>query len=94
MLDDSKKLGFYGLAHGHRVHVVDHDPMSLSRGGGLDDVSQVRRRATGGSSDRGSPLGSVPAAAPRAAHAGTPRLVSPSPPVRVPHRPSTPLPRR
>lgn len=43
MLDDDKMLGFYGMTHGHRVHVVDHDPMSLSRGGGLDDVSQVKK---------------------------------------------------
>jgi tubulin-specific chaperone B len=43
MIDDSKKLGFYSPRHGMRVHVVDHDPMSLSRGGGLDDVSQVEK---------------------------------------------------
>lgn len=43
MLDDSKKLGFYSVRHGMRVHVVDHDPMSMARGGGLDDVSLVKK---------------------------------------------------
>lgn len=43
MLDDSKMLGFYSVQNGMRIHVVDNDPLSLSRNGGLDDVSQVEK---------------------------------------------------
>jgi tubulin-specific chaperone B len=43
MDDDDKPLGYYGVRNGNVIHVVDNDPMSLSRGGGLDDVSQVQK---------------------------------------------------
>jgi tubulin-folding cofactor B len=43
MLDDDKPLGYYGVQNGHTIHVIDSDPYSLSRGGGLDDVSQVEK---------------------------------------------------
>jgi tubulin-specific chaperone B len=41
MLDDDRMLGFYGCKSGYTIHVVDLDPTSLSRDGGLDDVSGV-----------------------------------------------------
>jgi len=43
MLDDDRMLGFYGVANGMTIHVVDTDPFSLSRDGGLDDVSKVEK---------------------------------------------------
>lgn len=39
--DDRRMLGFYSAQSGMRLHVVDTDPFSLSRGGGLEDVSLV-----------------------------------------------------
>ena len=41
--DDSRKLGYYSPSHGMVIHVVDTDPHSLSKDGGLEDVSQVRK---------------------------------------------------
>jgi tubulin-specific chaperone B len=41
--DDSKMLGFYGVESGMGIHVVDADPFSMSRGGGLEDVSLVKK---------------------------------------------------
>ncbi|KAJ0396795.1 hypothetical protein P43SY_007691 [Pythium insidiosum] len=41
--DDRRMLGFYGVQSGMRLHVVDTDPFSLSRGGGLEDVSLVQK---------------------------------------------------
>ena len=43
MLDDDRMLGFYGCQSGFTIHVVDTDPTSLSRDGGLDDVSRVQK---------------------------------------------------
>jgi len=43
MNDDSKKLGYYSPEDGWIIHVVDHDPMSLSKGGWLEDVSLVQK---------------------------------------------------
>jgi hypothetical protein len=43
MPDDARPLGFYGVRSGQTIHVIDTDPFSLARGGGLDDVSQVWR---------------------------------------------------
>lgn len=43
MSDDSKMLGFYGVTHGMEIKVIDTDPHSLSRNGGLEDVSQVKK---------------------------------------------------
>lgn len=39
LLDSTKKLGFYSPQDGDQLHVVDVDPSSLSRDGGLDDIS-------------------------------------------------------
>ena len=41
--DESKMLGFYGIETGMRIHVTDTDPFSLARGGGLEDVSLVKK---------------------------------------------------
>lgn len=43
MLDDDRMLGFYGLQNGMTIHVLDTDPFSLSRDGGLDDVSRIEK---------------------------------------------------
>ncbi|RLN86791.1 hypothetical protein BBJ28_00013899 [Nothophytophthora sp. Chile5] len=41
--DDRRMLGFYSVESGMRLHVVDTDPFSLSKGGGLEDVSLVKK---------------------------------------------------
>jgi tubulin-folding cofactor B len=41
--DDSRKLGFYSPQSGMEIHVIDTDPYSLSRNGGLTDVSLVEK---------------------------------------------------
>lgn len=43
MDDDEKKLGFYSPQPGFVIHIEDVDPHSLSRSGGLEDVSQVQK---------------------------------------------------
>jgi tubulin-specific chaperone B len=43
MSDNSRMLGFYSVESGHEIHVIDTDPFSLSRGGGLTDVSLVEK---------------------------------------------------
>lgn len=43
MLDDERPLGYYGVTNGMEIHVVDRDPFSLSRDGGLDDVSRIEK---------------------------------------------------
>lgn len=37
------KLGYFSLQHGMRVHCVDLNPNSISRGGALEDVSLVSK---------------------------------------------------
>eukprot|EP00924_Labyrinthula_sp_SR-Ha-C_P015038 augustus_masked-scaffold_9-processed-gene-6.4-mRNA-1 protein AED:0.44 eAED:0.44 QI:0/-1/0/1/-1/1/1/0/273 len=41
--DESKKLGFYGVKSGQNIHILDEDPYSLSRNGGLEDVTLVEK---------------------------------------------------
>lgn len=41
--DNSKMLGFYSVVSGNELHVIDTDPYSLSRGGGLTDVTLVEK---------------------------------------------------
>ncbi|EQC28506.1 hypothetical protein SDRG_13834 [Saprolegnia diclina VS20] len=41
--DENRKLGYYPVQHGMTLHVQDNDPFSLSKGGGLDDVSLVQK---------------------------------------------------
>jgi len=36
-------LGYYSVESGMEIHVVDEDPWSLSKGGGLEDISQVQK---------------------------------------------------
>ncbi len=43
MSDNNKMLGFYSVQSGHEIHVVDTDPFSLSRGGGLTDTSLIQK---------------------------------------------------
>jgi tubulin-specific chaperone B len=43
MADNSRMLGFYSVTSGMEIHVIDTDPFSLSRGGGLTDVSLVEK---------------------------------------------------
>ena len=43
MSDDSRMLGFYSVESGNELHVIDTDPFSMSRGGGLSDVSLVEK---------------------------------------------------
>ncbi|OQR80814.1 tubulin-specific chaperone B [Achlya hypogyna] len=41
--DERRKLGYYPVQHGMTIHVQDNDPFSLAKGGGLDDVSLVKK---------------------------------------------------
>uniref|UniRef100_K3X7H1 CAP-Gly domain-containing protein n=1 Tax=Globisporangium ultimum (strain ATCC 200006 / CBS 805.95 / DAOM BR144) TaxID=431595 RepID=K3X7H1_GLOUD len=41
--DDRKMLGYYSVQSGMRLHVIDKDPFSLSKGGGLEDVSLIQK---------------------------------------------------
>lgn len=43
MGDDDRPLGYYGAQNGYTIHVVDQDPFSLSKDGGLDDVSKIQK---------------------------------------------------
>jgi tubulin-specific chaperone B len=43
LTDNTKMLGFYSVMSGNELHVIDTDPYSLSRGGGLTDVSLVEK---------------------------------------------------
>jgi len=41
--DDSKMMGFYSIESGMTIHIIDTDPFSMSRGGGLEDVSLIQK---------------------------------------------------
>lgn len=41
--DDNKMLGYYSVISGMEIHIIDLDPYSLSRNGGLTDVSLVQK---------------------------------------------------
>ena len=43
MTDNLRMLGFYSVVSGNEIHVIDTDPFSLSRNGGLTDVSLVEK---------------------------------------------------
>ncbi len=43
MSDNRRKLGFYSVVSGMEIHIIDTDPFSLSRGGGLTDTSLVQK---------------------------------------------------
>lgn len=43
LMDENKTLRYYGARSGMEIHIKDLDPHSLSRNGGLEDVSQVEK---------------------------------------------------
>jgi tubulin-folding cofactor B len=43
MSDNRKMLGFYSVKSGMEINIIDTDPFSLSRGGGLTDTSLVQK---------------------------------------------------
>ncbi|CAK9087234.1 Tubulin-folding cofactor B (AtTFCB) (Protein EMBRYO DEFECTIVE 2804) [Durusdinium trenchii] len=43
MADDAKMLGFYGVKSGMEIHIVDTDPYSFSKDGGLENVELVEK---------------------------------------------------
>lgn len=43
LMDDRKTLGYYGAKNGMEIHIKDVDPHSISKHGGLEDVSQVEK---------------------------------------------------
>lgn len=43
MSDDSRMLGYYSVESGMEIHIIDTDPFSLSRGGGLTDTSLIEK---------------------------------------------------
>jgi len=43
MNDNTKMLGFYSVVSGMEIHIIDNDPFSLSRGGGLTDTSLIEK---------------------------------------------------
>jgi tubulin-folding cofactor B len=43
MWDNTKMLGFYSVTSGMEIHIVDTDPFSLSKNGGLTDVSLIKK---------------------------------------------------
>lgn len=43
LMDERKTLGYYGARNGMEIHIKDTDPHSMSKHGGLEDVSQVEK---------------------------------------------------
>merc|ERR1719152_443390 len=43
MDDDSKMLGYYSVESGMEIHVIDEDPFSMSRNGGLENEHLVEK---------------------------------------------------
>lgn len=43
LIDDSRPLGFYGCKSGMEIKVVDTNPFSLAKNGGLEDVSKIKK---------------------------------------------------
>lgn len=41
--DDDKMLGFYGVQSGMEIHIIDTDPYSFSKDGGLENVDLVKK---------------------------------------------------
>ncbi len=41
--DDEKMLGYYGAQSGMDIYIMDTDPFSLSKNGGLEDTSLVKK---------------------------------------------------
>lgn len=43
LMDESKTLRYYSARNGMEIHIKDTDPHSISKHGGLEDVSQVEK---------------------------------------------------
>jgi len=43
MKDSQKTLGYYGVKHDYEIKVVDQNPHSMAKGGGLEDVSLIKK---------------------------------------------------
>mmetsp|Transcript_16569 Transcript_16569/g.24893 ORF Transcript_16569/g.24893 Transcript_16569/m.24893 type:complete len:325 (+) Transcript_16569:31-1005(+) len=43
MDDDSRKLGYYSVQNGQTIHVIDIDPHSISRAGGLENTDLIQK---------------------------------------------------
>jgi tubulin-folding cofactor B len=43
LMEDHKPLKYYGARNGMEIHIKDTDPYSISKHGGLEDVSQVEK---------------------------------------------------
>jgi len=43
MDDDSKKFGYYSVESGMEIHVIDEDPFSMSRNGGLENEQLIEK---------------------------------------------------
>jgi len=43
LMDASRTLGYYGARNGMEIHIKDTDEFSISKHGGLEDVSQVEK---------------------------------------------------
>lgn len=43
LADESKMLGFYGATTGMEIHILDTDPHSFSKDGGLENVDLVKK---------------------------------------------------
>ncbi|CAN6440164.1 unnamed protein product [Victoria cruziana] len=41
--DNQRPLGFYAPRDGYRLHIIDHDPSSVTAGGWLEDTSAVEK---------------------------------------------------
>jgi len=43
MNDDNRMLGFFGVSSGMNIHIIDIDPYSFSKDGGLENVDLVQK---------------------------------------------------
>ena len=43
MTEGARTLGYYGVKHDYEIKVVDQNPHSLAKGGGLEDVSLIKK---------------------------------------------------
>ena len=76
MIDDELKLGYYTPYDGWTIHITDLDPHSLAAGGGLEDVSLVKKYEISEEV--------------RARERSSPRRDDPPTPERLTHAPFTP----
>lgn len=43
LAEDARPIGYYSPKNGQVIHIVDSDPHSMARGGGLEDVSKIKK---------------------------------------------------